>query len=46
MLLAAVIHVWHYWLAVALAIPAIGLVLAIIVGYLKTVEAPRFPKHD
>lgn len=37
--------VWHSWLAVALAVPAILIVLAIIVGYLYKVVMPRYPRR-
>ena len=42
--LAAV--VWHYWIAVALAAPAVLLVLATVAGYLLKVVAPRYPKRS
>ncbi len=34
--------IWHYWLAVALFVPGVLLIFAIIGGYLKKVVAPRF----
>jgi len=37
--------VWHYWLAVALAVPAVLLVIATIIGYLVKVVAPRYPRR-
>lgn len=37
--------VWHFWIAVALAVPAILLVLGIIIGYVVKVEMPRYPKE-
>jgi hypothetical protein len=37
--------VWHYWIGVAIAIPAILLVVATIVGYLTKVSRPRYPKQ-
>ena len=36
--------VWHFWIAVALVVPAILLVVGIVVGYLIKVEMPRYPK--
>ncbi len=36
--------VWHYWIAVALAIPAILLVVAVVVGYLYKVKMPQYPR--
>lgn len=37
--------VWHYWIGVALAIPAIGLLVATIVGYIVKVSRPRYPRR-
>jgi hypothetical protein len=36
--------VWHYWVGVALAIGAIATGVAMVVGYFKSVESPRYPK--
>lgn len=36
--------VWHYWIAVALALGVIGTLGAMAVGYLKDVESRRYPK--
>jgi amino acid permease len=36
--------VWHYWIAVAIVIPALILVSAMIVGYVTKVSKPRYPK--
>ncbi len=44
MLLAA--EVWHYWLAVFLSIGCVLTFIALLVGYLHKVEAPRFPKRQ
>ncbi|CAN5560709.1 hypothetical protein BH18ACT1_BH18ACT1_17080 [soil metagenome] len=41
-LLAAV--VWHYWLAVPLAAGAVLLLLATVAGYLKKVQAAKYPR--
>lgn len=41
MVLAAV--VWHFWIAVALAIPAVLMVIATVVGYFVKVVAPKYP---
>jgi hypothetical protein len=35
--------VWHYWIAVALVVPAIALVVATIVLYVVKVSKPRYP---
>jgi hypothetical protein len=37
--------VWHYWLGVALFIPAVLIVIGIVIGYLIKVVAPRYPKQ-
>lgn len=37
--------VWHYWLGVALFIPAVLIVIGIVIGYLIKVVAPRYPKN-
>jgi hypothetical protein len=37
--------VWHYWIAVALAVPAILLVLITIVMYVRKVVMPRYPRR-
>ena len=37
--------VWHYWIAVALAVPAIGLVIATIIGYVIKVVMPRYTRR-
>jgi hypothetical protein len=37
--------VWHYWLAVALVIPAFLIVIGIVIGYLIKVVAPRYPRQ-
>lgn len=36
--------VWHYWIGVALAIPAILLIVATIIGYIAKVVMPRYPR--
>jgi amino acid permease len=36
--------VWHYWVGVAVAIAAVVTLVAMVVGYLKTVESTRYPK--
>jgi hypothetical protein len=36
--------VWHFWIAVALVIPSILLIIGIIVMYLRKVEMPRYPR--
>ena len=37
-------HVWHYWVAITLALSAILLALKMVVGYLRTVVKPRYPQ--
>jgi hypothetical protein len=36
--------VWHYWIAVALVIPAILIPIILIVVYLRVVVMPRYPR--
>lgn len=36
---------WHYWIAVALVVPAILLVIATIIGYLRKVTMLRYPRR-
>jgi len=37
--------VWTFWISVALTVAAIGLLIAVIVGYLYKVVMPRYPKR-
>lgn len=36
--------VWHYWIGVAIFIPAIALLVATVVGYFTKVSRTRYPK--
>jgi hypothetical protein len=36
--------VWHFWIGVLLAVPAILLVIGLIVMYVRNVEMPRYPR--
>ena len=36
--------VWHYWIAVPLAVGGVLLLVATIVGYLKQVQAAKYPR--
>jgi hypothetical protein len=36
--------VWHYWIAVPLAVGGVVLAIAIGAGYLKRVQAPKYPR--
>jgi hypothetical protein len=36
--------VWHYWIAVALALPAILIPIILGVLYLRVVVMPRYPR--
>ncbi len=38
--------IWHYWIGVSLAIPAVLLVVGILVGYLYKVVLPRYPRDS
>jgi hypothetical protein len=42
--LLAAKHVWHFWLAVPLALGAVALVLALVFGYFFRVSRTRFPQ--
>jgi hypothetical protein len=44
LLLGAAATVWHYWIAVALAIPAVGIPVILGVLYLRIVVMPRYPR--
>ena len=44
-MLAATEIVWHYWIAVALAVPAVLLVIATAVMYVRKVVMPRYPRR-
>jgi hypothetical protein len=37
--------VWHFWIAVALVVPAILLVVGIAAMYVKKVVVPRYPRQ-
>ena len=43
-LFAAAQHVWHFWLAVPLALGAVTLVIALIAGYFFRVTRTRYPQ--
>ena len=45
LLLGATDTVWHYWIAVALAIPAILIPVILVVLYLRFVVMPRYPRR-
>ena len=36
--------VWHYWIAVPLAVGGVALLLATVVGYLKRVQSAKYPR--
>jgi hypothetical protein len=44
--MATVAVIWHYWIGVALAIPAILLVVTMAVLYVVKVEMPRYNRED
>jgi hypothetical protein len=35
--------VWHYWIAVPLAVGVVVATVATVAAYLKKVQAPRYP---
>jgi hypothetical protein len=37
---------WTYWIGVPLAIAGVLLTLATVLGYLKKVHAPRYPRDS
>jgi hypothetical protein len=37
--------VWHFWFAPVLVLGVLALLIATVVGYLRKVSAPRFPKN-
>jgi hypothetical protein len=37
--------VWHFWIAVAIVVPSILLVIVTIIGYVRKVVVPRYPKN-
>ena len=43
MLLAA--KVWHYWVAFPLVALAVFTLIALLIGYIKTVTGARYPKR-
>jgi hypothetical protein len=46
MVLAHMSWPWHYWIAIALALGTILVVIAIVVGYLVKVQAPQYPRRQ
>jgi formate-dependent nitrite reductase membrane component NrfD len=36
-------EVWHWWIGVVLTVVAVGAGVALVGGYLKTVESQRYP---
>lgn len=38
--------VWHFWIAVALMIPIVLAVIAVVVLYLTKVVKPKYPAVD
>ncbi len=36
--------VWHFWMGLLLGVGAIGLLAAVIAGYIIKVQAPQYPK--
>jgi hypothetical protein len=37
--------VWHYWIGIAILIPALLLVVATVLGYLTKVTSNKYPKQ-
>ena len=38
-------EIWHWWLGIILTVAGAGAVLNVVVGYLKKVVAPQYPKR-
>ncbi len=38
-------QVWHYWIAVPLAAGGVLLVVTVVAGYLKKVQALKYPRN-
>ena len=38
-------QIWHFWIAVPLAVSAVGMVIATIVGYFVKVSRMRYPRQ-
>jgi hypothetical protein len=38
-------QVWHYWIALPLVVASVGLLVALLVGYLVRVVAPKYPRR-
>ena len=38
--------VWHYWLAVPIALGAIFVVIAVVLGYFFKVTSTRYPSDE
>jgi hypothetical protein len=36
-------NIWHWWIGVIMAFAAVGLMVQLVVGYLKKVTAQRYP---
>ena len=45
MSLLAAAPVWHFWIAVALIVPTILMIIATIAGYLVKVVAPKYSRQ-
>lgn len=45
MALIVAARAWHYWIGIAVLIPALLLVVATIVGYLVKVTSNRYPRQ-
>jgi hypothetical protein len=36
--------IWHWWIGFFLSFGSVGLVLALVVGYLQKVQNPKYPR--
>lgn len=38
--------VWHYWIVVALVVPALPLTVALFAQFLRKTQAPKYGRDD
>ncbi len=38
--------VWHYWIGVAVFLPAMLVTIALVVSYLRKTQAPKYGRDD
>ena len=45
MLIVAAAKVWHYWIGIAILLPSLLGVVALVVGYLVKVTSNKYPRQ-